>query len=234
MQKLLVITGPTATGKTSLSVALAKRFNGEIICADSRTIYKGMDIGTAKVTESEKQDIPHYGIDLVDPSQKYSVGDFKEFAEEKIRELYKKGKLPILVGGTGLYISAVLENYQFEGENGEPQYDSLVLIPEMEREEIYRRINQRVDLMVKDGLFHEVEELLKSYAVDAPGMTGIGYKEIVPAILGEVSQEEAIERLKRDSRRYAKRQITWWRHHGDVITVTGTEDAESRVEKWLK
>ncbi len=234
MDKLLVITGPTASGKTSLAVQLALRFNGEIICADSRTIYKGMDIGTAKVTQAEMRGIPHYGLDLVEPNERYSVGAFKCYAEEMIANIVQRGKLPILVGGTGLYVSAILENYGFEGENGPLKYDALLLMPAVERGELYGRVNDRVDAMLKNGLMNEVQQLLERYGEQAPGLSAIGYRQVVDNLLGRIDDGEMERLLKRDTRRYAKRQMTWWKHHGEVLLVRDYSESEKMVAEWLE
>lgn len=234
MQKVLVITGPTASGKTTLALEVAKEFGGEVICADSRTIYQGMDIGTAKIKPEEMAGIRHFGLDLVAPSEKYSVGDFKVYAEGKIAEIAGRARLPMLVGGTGLYISAVVENYGFDRENGEKQFDVLAIMPKISRQELYGRVNARVDGMLEQGLVEEVRALRDVYQDDAPGMTGIGYRQVAAHLRGEMSLERMIEVIKQESRKYAKRQMTWWRHHGEVREVETTQEAMELVREWLK
>lgn len=284
MNSVIVIVGPTASGKTKLSIELAKRMNGEIISADSMQIYKYMDIGTAKPTVDEMQGIKHYLIDEVLPSEEFNVVKFKELAEKYIEEIIAKGKLPIVVGGTGLYISSLINNINFcesecdwelreslrkEAEENGPQYlhDKLKQVDEkaannihpnnikrviralevyyktqkpisyhnemsrgepskynfiligltMDRQYLYERINKRVDLMLENGLIEEVKKLVTlGFATSITSMQGIGYKEIIAYLNGKCSLEEAIEIIKRDSRRYAKRQLTWFRRIKEI------------------
>lgn len=285
MNRVIVIAGPTASGKTNLSIELAKRLNGEIISADSMQIYKHMDIGTAKPTVAEMQGIKHYLIDEVLPSEEFNVVKFKELAEKYIEEIIKKGKLPIIVGGTGLYISSLIDNINFsesecdwelreslkkEAEEYGAQYlhDKLKQVDEeaannihpnnikrviralevyyqtekpisfhnemskvvpskydfvligltMDRQLLYERINKRVDIMLENGLVEEVKKLVNlGFADSITSMQGIGYKEILAYLSGENSLEEAVEIIKRDSRRYAKRQLTWFRRIKEII-----------------
>jgi tRNA dimethylallyltransferase len=277
--KIIVIAGPTASGKTSLSIELAKKINGEIVSCDSMQIYKDMDIGTAKVTSEEAQGIKHYLVDFVSPDTRYTVNDFKHDAEKSIEEILSKGKTPIVVGGTGLYLNSliygieyqdmefdeeyrndlmkqaeteeglsklydkackidskamksissndkkriirVLEIYKATGKtkteiealsrkNG-IKYDYHVFITNMERSKLYERINLRVDLMIKQGLVLEVENLIKKYGKFPTAMQAIGYKEVVEYLDKKISYEEMIEKIKQESRHYAKRQLTWFR-----------------------
>lgn len=284
MSRVIVIAGPTASGKTNLSIELAKRLNGEIISADSMQIYKYMDIGTAKPTVAEMQGIKHYLIDEVLPSEEFNVVKFKELAEKYIEDIIAKGKLPIIVGGTGLYISSLIDNINFsesecdwelreslkkEAEEYGAQYlhDKLKQVDEeaannihpnnikrviralevyyqtekpisyhnemskvvpskydfvligltMDRHLLYDRINKRVDIMLENGLVEEVKKLVKlGFADSITSMQGIGYKEILAYLNGENSLEEAVEIIKRDSRRYAKRQLTWFRRIKEI------------------
>ena len=282
MNKVVVIAGPTATGKTALSVKLAKEIDGEIISSDSIQIYKKLNIGSAKPTDEEKQGIPHYLMDFVEPDGAYSVADYTKDANEKISDILSRGKTPIIVGGTGLYISSLVDNVSFtdsetdlsvrhrlteelekigieamherlkkidpvsaeaihpnntkrviraleifettgktrteheaESKLKKSPYDFCLIALSCERELLYDRINQRVDIMVKEGLFSEVRELLDSgVSKDAQSMQGIGYKEAVLALTGEITEEESIELIKRNSRNYAKRQLTWFKRGG--------------------
>lgn len=277
--KIIVIGGPTATGKTKLSIEIAKKYNGEIISADSVQIYKKLDIGSAKPTKDEMSGIPHHMIDILEPTETFSVADFVARAKILIEDISSRGGLPIIVGGTGLYISSLINNVSFaEADNDLSLRDELnkkaekigalalhdelakidavsalnihpnnvkrviraleiyyltgktmtqhnevsMLIPSpydakmyaltAERELIYERINKRVDIMVDNGLFCEVEALLKSGVTkDMQSMQGIGYKEVVSYFEGELSKEDAINAIKQNSRRYAKRQLTWFR-----------------------
>lgn len=279
MKNVIVIAGPTATGKTALSVRLAQELDGEIISADSIQIYKKLDIGSAKPTESEKMGMPHYLMDFVAPDGAYSVADYVKDAKEKIDDILSRGKTPIMVGGTGLYISSVVDNVSFtenetdlavrnrllkELKESGPQelhkrleaidpvsaneihpnntkrviraleifettgktrteheenskidkspYNFCLVALTCDRELLYERINKRVDIMVENGLFREVSDLLsQGVNRDAQSMQGIGYKEAVLAVLDEISNDAAIELIKKNSRNYAKRQLTWFR-----------------------
>ena len=284
--KVIVICGPTASGKTALSIELAKKINGEIISSDSMQIYKYMDIGTAKTTQEEMQGIKHYLLDFVEPSQRYSVAEFKKDAEKAIEEILQKGKTPIIVGGTGLYVDSliygieyqtiefdeqyrkqleervekegletlyneakkidpqaiekislndkkrilrILEIYKATGKNkteqeiesrkNEVKYDYKVFAINMDREKLYERINKRVDIMIENGLIEEVEKLLEKYKEFPTAMQGLGYKEVVEYLQGKVSEEEMIENIKRETRRYAKRQLTWFRKNKQTIWI---------------
>lgn len=275
---LLVIIGPTAVGKTALSIDLAKRFSGEIISGDSMQIYKTMDIGTAKVTAEEMDNIPHHLIDLKNPDESFSVAEFQSKVTEKITEISSRGKLPIIVGGTGLYINAVLYGYNFTEQPSDEQfrremeqiaeeagphilyerllkidqesaakihpnnvrrviralevyhctgqkmsqleqstsdalvYDTAIIGLTMERTKLYERINERVEQMLAAGLLDEVRQLYERGIRDCQSIQAIGYKELYKYFLGEITLTEAIEMLKRNSRRYAKRQLTWFRN----------------------
>ena len=278
-EKLLTILGPTGIGKTSVSLEVAKNLNGEIISCDSMQIYKYMDIGTAKITNENMNNIPHYLIDIVYPSDEFTVHDYKLKAEEYIYNINFRNKLPILVGGTGLYLNSIVYELKFTNvepnmklrekydqiadeygneklydklvkidplsaeninindrkriiraleifnETGKPmsnynkdfrkesnKYDLIMIGLTMDRPILYSRINNRVDKMFEMGLVEEVEGLLNmGYSKDLISMKAIGYKEIIPYIEGKASLEETTELLKRNTRRYAKRQLTWFR-----------------------
>lgn len=286
-QPLLILTGPTAVGKTETSIQLAKAVNGEIISADSMQVYKYMDIGTAKITKAEMQGVPHYMVDEFLPDEEFNVFVFKKKVKEYMDDIYSRGKIPILVGGTGFYIQAVLydidfteeeqdttyrkeleqtakekgghvlheklrevdpvsaknihennikrviralEYYHFTGERfsehneeqrqKESPYNFLYLVLTMDREILYDRINQRVDLMMKEGLLSEVKKLLEmGYDRSLVSMQGLGYKEMVAALQGECTEEEAVYTLKRDTRHFAKRQMTWFRREKEVTML---------------
>lgn len=280
--KIVVVIGPTAVGKTKLSIELAKALNGEIISGDSMQIYRKMNIGTAKVTKEEMDDIPHYMIDIKDPEEPFSVAEFQLHVRQYIQDIISRGKLPIIVGGTGLYIQSVLYDYQFTAISGdeayrkelelfsqragaEALYEKLVEVdPEraahihpnnirrviraleihhtsgtkmsevleeqenrmvydtvlvgltMERSQLYERINMRVDLMMEHGLLEEVQSLYDAGIRDCQSIQAIGYKELYQYVEGLISQDEAVQMLKTNSRRYAKRQLTWFRNKMDV------------------
>ena len=283
---LVIIAGPTAVGKSDFAIELAKRINGEIISADSMQVYKGMDIGSAKVTPEEMQGIRHYLIDILDPKDEFSVAVFKEYAKKAIEEIVSHGKIPIIAGGTGFYIQALLYDIDFTESLGEnPEYRSFLcheyeekgadylfeqlkkvdpdtaeiihkndekrVVRALEfyhetgkpisvhnkeqyektsnynfayfvlndyREKIYSKIDERVDIMVEKGLVKEVEMLKdKGMTIKDVSMQGLGYKEILMYLSGDISLKEAIYRIKRDSRHFAKRQLTWFKRERDVI-----------------
>lgn len=295
--KVIVIAGPTASGKTSLSVALAKQINGEIVSCDSMQIYKDMTIGTAKATKEEQEGIPHYLIDFVSPDERYTVSDFTKDAKKAIEEILSKGKTPILVGGTGLYIDSliyeidypeiktddayrkyleqivekegletlynqacsideeamkkispndkkrilrVLEIYhdtgktktqqEIESRKNEVPYDYKVFAIDMPREILYERIEKRVDIMLEQGLIKEVEDLLKKYFEFPTAMQGLGYKEVRQYLEGKLTKEEMIEVLKKETRHYAKRQLTWFRKNKETVWLNGLARLESNVK----
>ncbi|MEH7155838.1 tRNA (adenosine(37)-N6)-dimethylallyltransferase MiaA [Neobacillus drentensis] len=298
-QKLLVIIGPTAVGKTMLSIEMAKRYNGEIISGDSMQIYRGMDIGTAKIKIDEMEGIPHHLIDIKEPYENFSVAEFQLLVRAKIDEIAKKGKLPIIVGGTGLYIQSVIYDYHFSDVPGDEAYrlvleervneignealyqELMEVDPEsasqihpnnvrrviraleifhltgktmqefqssqqadllyntaivgltMEREKLYERINHRVDVMIAQGLLEEVEGLYQQGLRDSQSIQAIGYKEIFAYFDGKVTIEEAITNLKQNSRRYAKRQLTWFRNKMDVnwFDMTDLENIAKKIKE---
>lgn len=263
--KIIVIVGPTAVGKTALSIDLAKRFNGEIISGDSQQVYRKLNIGTAKVTPDEQEGIPHYLIDVREVTESYSAFDFVKEAEAAVEMIVAKGKLPIIAGGTGLYIQSLLEGYHLGGsasyeeilayraeldtladeelfgkiaelgikipqinrrramraleiahlgnelENKQPDYEALLICLDDDREVLYERINQRVDLMLKARLLEEAKWLYDNYP-HVQASKGIGYKELFPYFAGELTLEKAINKLKQNTRRFAKRQLTWFRN----------------------
>lgn len=295
--KVVVICGPTASGKTSLSIELAKKINGEIVSCDSMQIYKEMDIGTAKPTLEEMQGIKHYMIDFVSPNERYSVADYKKQAKQAIREILEKGKVPIVVGGTGLYVDSliyeieyqdiefdkeyrekleervkqegleelykeaekidpeaiqkiskndqkrilrILEIYNATGKNktqqeiesrkNEVEFDYKVYAISWDREKLYDRINQRVDIMIDQGLIEEVKEICSKYNEFPTAMQGLGYKEVVEYLEKRCTKEEMIEKIKMETRRYAKRQLTWFRKNKQTIWLDGQEKIQNNIE----
>lgn len=279
MKDLFILAGPTAVGKTEISIKLAQRLNGEIISADSMQIYKCMDVGSAKISKEEMRGIPHHLVDIIEPSMEFSVAEFKERAECAIEEITSKNKLPMLVGGTGFYINSLIYNYSFAATNKDEEYreyltklaevegneyvhnllkdidqrsynklypndskrviralevykvsgkpmsefageqDTLDIpynvhyfVLNMDRQKLYSRINLRVDIMMKNSLIDEVIKLKEmGYNSDMQSMKGIGYKEILYYLNNEISLNDAIEMIKKGSRNYAKRQLTWFR-----------------------
>ena len=278
---IVVVVGPTASGKTELSVALAKKINGEVISGDSMQVYRQMDIGTAKVTQEEMEGVPHHLINILNPDEVFSAYEFKKRAEQCIADITARGKIPIIAGGTGLYIQSLIYNYPFEKEEITAEkkrevakkmnaleeldndhlhqylktfdsksaleihpnnrkrvlraieyylktekllssrkkvqqftenYDTLLVGIEMSRKTLYTRINKRVDIMLTNGLFREVEALLESGYEHEQSMQAIGYKELIPVVKGEETLSYAVDKLKQHSRQYAKRQLTWFKN----------------------
>lgn len=286
-QPLIVLTGPTAVGKTSLSISLAKAVNGEIISADSMQVYKKMDIGSAKIRSEEMQGIPHYLVDVLEPEEEFHIVKFQQMAKKAMEDIYSRGKIPILVGGTGFYIQAVTKDIdfteaqqendyrkelealaeekggehlhemlrmvdpvsadaihahnvkrviralEFYHQNGSPisahneeqkqhesPYNLAYFVLNMPRELLYERIDLRVDQMMKEGLLEEVSRLKEEGCHRGMvSMQGLGYKEILAYLDGEYPLEEAVRVLKRDTRHFAKRQLTWFRREQELTWV---------------
>lgn len=295
--KVIVIVGPTASGKTDLAIELAKKINGEIISCDSMQIYKEMDIGTAKPTEEEQKEIKHYLINVALPEERFSVSDYQKQAEQAIEEILSKNKVPIIVGGTGLYANSLIygikfldvkfdENYRKELEGRaekegleklyneakqideeamktisvndkkrilrvleiykqtgktkteqdllsrkqEVKYDYKVFGINMDRQLLYNRINLRVDKMLENGLIQEVKDIYKKYNSFPTALQAIGYKEVVEYLKKEITKEEMIEKIKMESRRYAKRQLTWFRKNKEIIWLDGLEEKQNNIK----
>ena len=295
-EKVIVICGPTASGKTSLSIELAKKINGEIVSCDSMQIYKDMTIGTAKPTTEEMQGIKQYLIYFVSPQKRYSIAEYKKEALKAIDKIIKKGKRPIIVGGTGLYLEAliygieypeietdleyrkeleniekkegleklykmafnideeatkkisqndkkrifrILEIYhstrktkteiEIESRKNGPAHDYIIFAIDMDREKLYERINKRVDYMIEQGLIEEVRDLLKKYDEFPTAMQGLGYKEVVEYINDEITKEEMIEKIKMETRRYAKRQLTWFRKYKNIKWINGLSNMQDNI-----
>lgn len=292
---LVILTGPTAVGKTNLSIQLAKKLNMDIISADSMQIYKYMDIGSAKVKPSEMKGIKHYLIDEVNPDFSFSVSEFQQRANNYIDEIVKNNKTPLVTGGTGLYLNSLIYNMDFAKSDADnklreylrleleekgidymhnklkeldedsanrihknntkrviralevclsgkkmsdfsndlklnEKYEPIIIVLNRERSHLYTRIDMRVDLMIKEGLEDEVKKLLSmGYTKDLISMQGIGYKEIIKYLDGEYSYDEAIEIIKRDSRRYAKRQLTWFRRYKDAMWFDLDEYKDEKI-----
>ena len=237
---LIILTGPTAAGKTKLSIGLAKSIGGEIISADSMQVYKKMDIGTAKIRPEEMDGVPHYLVDEFDPSEEFNVVVFVERAKAAMEKIYAAGHIPIIVGGTGFYIQALLYDIDFSEHEGKESYRKELeqlakekgkeylyeILKEVDpdREVLYDRINRRVDLMMEDGLLEEVKGLIEEgYTKNLVSMQGLGYKEFFDYFDGEMSLEETVDKVKRDTRRFAKRQLTWFRREKEVVWLNKKE-----------
>ncbi len=296
-----VIGGPTASGKSKLAVELAKKVNGEIISADSMQIYKEMNIGTAKVNKKEMQGIQHYLVDFISPDRRYSVSNFKKDAEKEIEAILAKGKTPIVVGGTGLYIDSLIYGIEFQDEEidleyreslnkladnegldilykkaqeidpeamkkisindrkriirvleiyhktgktkteqevqsrkNEVKYEYKVFAITMDREKLYERIEKRVDTMIAQGLIEEVKQILKKYNTFPTAMQGLGYKEVVEYLEGVCTKEEMIAKIKKETRHYAKRQLTWFRKNKETIWLDGEKSTDENVSTILE
>jgi tRNA dimethylallyltransferase len=240
---LVVIVGPTASGKTGLSIELAKKFDGEIVCADSRTVYRYLDIGTAKPTSKERAEVPHHLLDVVDPDQPFTVADFKKLANKAIVDIQRRGKLPILVGGSGLYVDAVIFDYQFSSDNAprdaqNPRHvdkdavggrsqlrqNTLIFGLDIARETLRQRITNRVDAMAEQGFIEEVQYILQHFpgskALDAPG-----YKAFCGYLDGEFLFDDAKAQFVRNDFQLAKRQMTWFRRNNSIQWFDSAQDA---------
>ena len=299
---VLVIGGPTASGKTALGIQVAKKLGGEIISSDSMQIYQEMNIGTAKPTMEERKQVPHHLVDFVSPTMRYSVAEFQKDALRKIEEILQKGKIPIIVGGTGLYIDSLIYGIDFpeiafdeayrnqleeqvkeegletlwekasridpeamqkiskndkkrilrvleiyhqtgktktqqekESRKKEVPYDYHVYAITMDRDKLYERINTRVDQMIQEGLIEEVEALVKKYNHFPTAMQGLGYKEVVEYLEGSLTKQEMIDKIKQETRRYAKRQLTWFRKNKQTIWLDASNHTqEENVELILE
>lgn len=230
--KTLVILGPTGSGKTGISIEIAKALNGEIISADSRAIYKGMDIGTAKPTKEEMQGIPHYGINLVNPDERFTVADWKQYAEATIQDIKSRGKLPIIVGGTGLYIDALIYDYHFKGPTGakigdieqktcsdrtEIKGDYLLIGIKWPTEELRTRLNKRIIQMFRPELYDEVTKLVQKHGWNCGAMKSDIYEYAWKYLNGELSLEEAKQQCFYEDWHLAKRQMTWFKRNPSIV-----------------
>ena len=230
--KSLVILGPTGSGKTGISIKLAKALDGEIISADSRAIYKSMNIGTAKPTKEERQGIPHYGLDLVEPGERFTVADWKKYAEDKIKDIKSRGKLPIIVGGTGLYIDALIYDYQFKGPTGmkigdteqktcsdrkQIKGDYLLIGIKWPTEELRTRLSNRITQMFRPELYSEVKKLVQKYGWDNQAMKSDIYEYAWKYMQGELTLDEAKTKCFYEDWHLAKRQLTWFKRNPQII-----------------
>ena len=228
----IVILGPTGSGKTGVSIKIAKAIGGEIISADSRAIYKGMDIGTAKPTKEEMDGIPHYGLDLVEPGDRFTVSDWKSYAEEKIADIKSRGKVPIIVGGTGLYIDALIFDYKFKGPTGAKigdfeqktctdrtgvKGDFLLIGIKWETEALRARLKQRIDQMFYDELYSETKTLVSKYGFENGAMKSDIYEYAWKFINGELELNTAKEQCFYEDWHLAKRQMTWFKRNKEII-----------------
>ena len=297
-KKIIVICGPTASGKTALGIKIANDIKGEIVSADSMQIYKDMDIGTAKPTKEEQKMAKHYLIDFVSPDERYSVAQYKEDAKNAIREILKKGKRPIVVGGTGLYIDSLIyeieypqiefdENYrkklekiardneglqklynmaleidpdamkkissndkkrimrvleiynatgktkteqEIESRKNEPEFEYKVYAINWDRKLLYERIDKRVDIMIEQGLVEEVKNIVKKYNKFPTAMQGLGYKEVVEYLNGNCTKEEMVEKIKKETRHFAKRQLTWFKKDKNTIWLNGEDGTQNNIK----
>ncbi|GAB4072655.1 tRNA (adenosine(37)-N6)-dimethylallyltransferase MiaA [Barrientosiimonas marina] len=291
IQPVVAIVGPTGVGKTRLSIDIAHRFDGEVINGDSLQVYRGLNIGTDKITQNDKQSIPHHMLDIKHPSEPFSAADFQQMVQASIEAINRRGKLPVIVGGTGLYIQAALYNYHFaekprdenvtrrleeelktlgadklyenlkaidpdqavkihpnnhqrliraleiyettgktmsDYQQDQPEnspYSPILLGLEMDRQLLYQRINARVEQMLEQGLVEEVRLLYNQGYENHQALRGIGYKEFIPYFKGEQTFDDTIKLLKRNSRRYAKRQYTWFKNKMQVNWYHVTPDA---------
>lgn len=301
MSKIIVVAGPTAVGKTEYAIEIAKTFNGEIVSCDSMQLYKYMDIGSAKPTADEQAAVKHYLVDEIDPKEEFSVAIYQKMAKEAISEILNKGKIPVIAGGTGLYLNSILYDMDF-GKTQENKairakyeeiaykqgvdalyeilkekdpdaatrihknnvkkviraieavevsgkklndfktdikpnkdYDPIMICLNRDREELYDRINRRVDILVENGLLDEVKGLMDmGFTSENIAMKGIGYKEIIDYFNGDYDLDFAINLVKRNTRRYAKRQITWFKRYEDMKWFNLSEDNLEEIISWIK
>jgi tRNA dimethylallyltransferase len=292
---LIVILGPTASGKTRLSIDLAKKFNGEIICVDSRSVYKKLDIGAAKPTQKEQGQVPHHLLDIAEPGEIFSVAQFQKLANQKIDEIFSRGKIPFLVGGSGLYIDSVIYGLQIPKvppdwklrsnleklsakdlfvrirqwdpefakvvdknnkrrliraieviqkthrkfsdlrQKNPPQYPILIIGIDIPREELFKKIDDRVDQRIKKGMIEEVEGLIKE-GIEPRWLDNLGleYRYLSRYARGQLSKKEAIEQLKSASHQFARRQETWFKKNQDIIWIKNQSEAEKEIEKFIQ
>lgn len=233
--KLVVIVGETASGKSALASELAERFNGELICADSRTVYKGMDIGTAKPDAKACVNVPHHLLDVVEPNQPFTAADFKKLANAAIGDITERGKLPIMVGGTGLYISGVLFDFGFEkAPDKKPlRPNTLIIGLTIPRDSLKQRISERTNKMLDKGLAQEVRGLSKKYGWHAAAMTAIGYREFQAYFAGLQTLDETAEKINRNTILYAKRQRTWFKPNDSIHWLDDPKKAVELVTTFL-
>ena len=305
MRKIIVVAGPTAVGKTKYAIEAAKVFNGEVVSCDSMQLYKYMDIGSAKPTPEELSQVPHHLVDLIEPADAFSVAEYQKLAREAIEDIFARGKVPVIAGGTGLYLNSILYDMDFsnakqdqnlrlqlekEADEFGPEYlhnklreldseaadrihpnnikkvvraiegalsgdnikdfkecntrvkdfDRILIGLTRDREELYDRINLRVDMLVEQGLFDEVKGLLDKGLTESDiSMKGIGYKEIIGFFNGKYTEDEAIDLIKKNTRHLAKRQITWFKRYEDIhwIDISQYNNDEEAIEgmiEWLK
>jgi len=247
--KTLIILGPTGSGKTGVSVKLAKKINGEIISADSRAIYKGMDIGTAKPSLEEREGIPHYGLDLVEPNERFTVADWKAYAESKIKDIKARGKVPIIVGGTGLYIDALVFDYHFKGPTGqkigdieqkscsdrtEIKGDFTLIGIQWSTEELRERLKKRLDQMFSPDLYNETKKLVQKYGWGSQAMKSDIYEFAYKYIVGELTLKEAKEKCFYEDWHLAKRQLTWFKRNQDIIWLPLDKIEDFVIKLYMK
>lgn len=215
MQKLLIIGGCTAVGKSDFALELSKYLKMEIISADSVQVYKGVEIATSKPTKAEMTQCKHHLVDFVSPFNTFNAYDFVQNATKAIDEISKSGKLPVIVGGTGLYIDSLLKGFDFQGASQPPKYNFKYIFLNDNRENLYSKINRRVDKMMQAGLIDEVKALRKiGVTKECQCMQAIGYKEIWDYLDGEITLDAAVDLMKKNTRNYAKRQVTWFKNNG--------------------
>ncbi|CAD2076587.1 tRNA (adenosine(37)-N6)-dimethylallyltransferase [Phocicoccus pinnipedialis] len=230
--KIIVLVGPTAIGKTELSIEIAKQYNMEVISGDSMQIYKGMDIGTGKITVNEMDGVTHHLIDVITPEEIYSVAEFQKTVKSLIQDSYERGKTPFIVGGTGFYIQALLYEFKFDKDHETDtkiKYDALVIGLNRDRAKLYEIINARVDDMFEAGLEEEVRELYGKYAFSYTANGAIGYKEFLPYFDGEITIDEVKKNIQKNSRNYAKRQLTYFRNKLPVTWFDKDKDSKEDV-----
>ena len=234
--KIVVVLGPTASGKSNLAIKIAQKFKGEIISSDSRQIYKELNIGSNKINKKEQNNIKHYLLNIIKPNEKYNLFNWQEDTFKIINKIHKKNKLPIIAGGTGLYISSILQNYQLsESKTSECPYDFLIFGINPNRKNLYKKIDKRVKEMIKKGLLKEVKKIYKKYNnKKLISLSGIGYKEIISYLEKEITLEEAIKLIQKNTRNYAKRQVTWFKKMEKENLKIHWNKNNNTIEKMIK
>ncbi len=234
--KIVVVLGPTASGKSNLAIKIAQKFKGEIISSDSRQIYKELNIGSNKINKKEQNNIKHYLLNIIKPNKKYNLFNWQKDAFKAINKIHKKNKLPIIAGGTGLYISSILQNYQLsESKTSECPYDFLIFGINPNRKNLYKKIDSRVKEMIKKGLLKEVKKIYKKYNnKKLISLSGIGYKEIISYLEKEITLEEAIKLIQKNTRNYAKRQVTWFKKMEKENLKIHWNKNNNTIEKMIK
>ncbi len=249
---LIAVVGATASGKSALAARLAQKYGGEIICADSRTIYRGMDIGTAKPSRADREQVPHHLLDIVEPDERFNASDFKKMATKSIKDIHARAKLPILAGGSGLYIDALLFDFGFAAAGSprsstNPRHldrtvqvqskglrpNTLVIGLRMPQELLHERITARTEQMIQEGLEEEARDLSQKYGWGSEPMKSIGYRQWHDYFTHQQNKAQTIDQIISSTKQYAKRQMTWFKRNKNIVWVKDLQEADKLVEDFL-